>query len=100
MIETVMTVPYLDIAAFCRRNHIHRLSVFGSAVRDDFRTDSDVDLLVEFEPDARVGFLALSRMQRELSALFGRQVDLVPRAGLKPLIRDVVLASAELLYAA
>jgi predicted nucleotidyltransferase len=100
MLATDLNVPYHKIVAFCRRNRIRRLSVFGSAVRDDFRPDSDLDLLVEFEPDAPVGFLALSRMRRELSTLFGRQVDLVPRSGLKPLIREAVLANAELLYAA
>jgi uncharacterized protein len=100
MIDSRLRVSSQEIVTFCRRHHITRLSVFGSVVRDDFRPDSDVDVLVEFEPDARIGFLALSRMQRELSEIVGRRVDLVPRAGLKPLIRDVVLASAELLYAA
>lgn len=99
MLATDLNVPYHEIAAFCQRNRIHLLSAFGSAVRDDFRPDCDLDLLVEFEPEARVGFLALSRMRRELTALFGRQVDLVPRSGLKPLICDVVLANAELVYA-
>ena len=88
------------IAAFCRRNHIRTLSIFGSALREDFGPDSDVDVLVEFEPNAPVGFMALGRMQRELSALLQRPVDLVPRAGLKPAIRQTILAAAEELYAA
>jgi predicted nucleotidyltransferase len=58
-----------------------------------------VDVLVEFQPDARVGLLAMGRMQRELAALFCRSVDLVPKDGLKPAIRDVVLASTEVVYA-
>ena len=88
------------IASFCRERHIRRLAFFGSVLREDFGPDSDVDVLVEFEPEARVGFLALARAARELSAILGRRVDLVPQAGLKPLIRDEVLAEAEELYAA
>jgi len=88
------------IADFCSRNHIRTLSIFGSALREDFGPDSDVDVLVEFEPNAQVGFMALGRMQRELSALLQRPVDLVPRAGLKPVIRQTILAAAEELYAA
>jgi predicted nucleotidyltransferase len=100
-----MAEPHIDISkdqmvAFCRRYRVRRLAVFGSVLREDFRPDSDVDVLVEFEPDAQVGFLALSRMQRELSTLMGRPVDLVPREGLKPKIREAVLSSAEELYAA
>jgi uncharacterized protein len=71
-----------------------------TAVRDELRPDSDVDLLVEFSPGARIGFMALGRMQRELGQLFKRPVDLVPRCGLKPLIRSDVLQSARVLYAA
>jgi predicted nucleotidyltransferase len=100
-----MAEPHINIskdqmAAFCRRYRVRRLAIFGSVLREDFRPDSDVDVLVEFEPDAQVGFLALSRMQRELSTLIGRPVDLVPREGLKPKIREAVLSSAEELYAA
>ncbi|MBC7238104.1 MAG: nucleotidyltransferase family protein [Chloroflexi bacterium] len=92
-------VPAEAVRAFCQRNRIRRLSLFGSVLREDFGPESDIDVLVEFAPEAEVGFLALSRMQRELSALFGRQVDLVPRAGLKPAIREHILQSEELLYA-
>ncbi len=88
------------LSDFCRRNQIRRLSVFGSALRSDFRPESDIDILVEFAPEAEVGFLALIRMQRELAALLGRPVDLVPRTGLKPAIRDEILQSEEVLYAA
>ena len=93
-------LPMEGIAAFCRRNQIQSLSVFGSALRDDFGPDSDIDVLVEFEPDAQVGFMALSRMQRELGELLQRRVDLVPKNGLKPRIRESVLSSAEVVYAA
>lgn len=99
MTQARIEVPAAKIAALCRRYHVRSLALFGSALRDDFGPSSDVDLLVEFEPDARIGFLALARMQRELTALFGRPVDLVPKAGLKPLIRETVLSDAELVYA-
>ena len=59
-----------------------------------------MDVLVEFDPEARIGFVALGRMRRELADLLGRQVDLVPRDGLKPQIRDSMLGSAQVLYAA
>jgi hypothetical protein len=89
-----------QISGICRRYHVRRLALFGSVLRDDFRPDSDVDVLVAFEPEARVGFVTLSRMQRELSELFKRPVDLVPMDGLKPVIRESVLSSAQNVYAA
>ena len=64
-----------------------------------FSSQSDVDVLVEFDSDARIGFMAFSRMQRELADLLGRPVDLVPKEGLKPVIRDQVLANTEEIYA-
>ncbi|MBI4495012.1 MAG: nucleotidyltransferase family protein [Chloroflexi bacterium] len=88
------------LAQVCRRHQVRELALFGSALRPDFHEGSDIDLLVEFEPDAQVGFLALSRLQRELSELFGRKVDLVPKGGLKPVLRHEVLAHAQVLYAA
>jgi uncharacterized protein len=89
-----------EIAAFCRRNHIRRLSLFGSILRDDFRPDSDIDVLVEFEP-GHVPGLRFIRLQDELSSLFGgRPVDLVTPKFLNRRIRDEVLKSAEVQYAA
>jgi len=88
-----------DIQAFCQRYQIRELALFGSVLRDDFRTDSDIDVLVEFEPEAQIGFLALARMQRELSMIFRHPVDLVTKPGLKPKIRQVVLDSMQVLYA-
>jgi hypothetical protein len=88
------------VAAFCRRHRIRRLALFGSAVRPGFGADSDVDVLVEFDAGARVGFLALARAARELSALLGRRADLVLRTGLKPLIRKEVLSQEEVIFAA
>jgi predicted nucleotidyltransferase len=97
--DPAIIIPKAEIEAFCRRYKVRRLSLFGSAVRDDFGPESDVDVLVDFEPEARVGFLTLSRMARELSELLGRPVDLVPRGGLKPSIREVVLGQEQVIYA-
>jgi len=89
------------LGAFCRRHHIRSLSLFGSVLRSDFRPDSDVDVLVDFEPGQVPGFLALHAIESELSRLLGdRKVDLVTRRSLNRHLRDRVLASAELEYAA
>ncbi|MFN8469256.1 MAG: nucleotidyltransferase domain-containing protein [Caldilineaceae bacterium] len=100
MNTNTLDIPYEELAAYCRENQIEYLALFGSAVRDELRADSDVDLLVEFDAAAKIGFMALARMQRELGALFRRPVDLVPRSGLKPMIREDVLRSVRILYAA
>lgn len=93
-------IPSEQLAEFCRRYEVREMALFGSALRDDFGPDSDLDILVEFDPSAEVGFMTLSRMGRELSALLGRRVDLVPKQGLKEKIRRDVLDSAEVIYAA
>ena len=98
MTVSELSIPADALATVCRRYKVRELSIFGSAVRADFRADSDIDLLVEFDPSARVGFLALAALQRELSELIGREVDLVPKDGLKPLIRDSVVSGAKVLY--
>ena len=88
------------LADFCRRHQIRWLAFFGSVLRDDFGPESDVDVVVEFDRDAQIGLIAYARVQRELSELLQRPVDLVTRDGLKPLIRQSVLDSAMVLYAA
>ncbi|MBI2824540.1 MAG: nucleotidyltransferase family protein [Planctomycetia bacterium] len=85
------------MADFCRTHRIRRLALFGSALRSDFAPDSDVDVLVEFEPDARIG-LRFFAIERELSELFGRTVDLCTPKFLSPDFRDEVLAEAETQY--
>ncbi|WP_429886641.1 nucleotidyltransferase family protein [Geoalkalibacter halelectricus] len=95
-----IVLPENAIADLCRRYQVRELAVFGSFVRGNLRPDSDIDLLVEFEPDAEVGFLALARMSRELSEILHRQVDLVPKGGLKPRIKKEILDSRRILYAA
>jgi predicted nucleotidyltransferase len=86
------------IADFCRRHHIRKLALFGSILRDDFRPDSDIDVLVEFEPGHIPGF-AFFAMEDELSELLGRKVDLHTRKFLSPYFRDKVQAEAEIQYA-
>jgi Predicted nucleotidyltransferases len=92
-------LPQEAIADFCRRNHIRRLALFGSILRDDFGPQSDVDVLVEFEPDTKVG-LGFFRMQDELTQLLGRQVDLNTPGFLSVYFRDQVLAEARVQYEA
>ena len=92
-------LPQDKIADFCRRHHIRRLALFGSVLREDFGPDSDVDVLVEFEPDHVPGFFGLFDLQEELSALFGRRVDLRTPEDLSRYFRDEVLARAEVQYA-
>ncbi|MEO0539019.1 MAG: nucleotidyltransferase family protein [Cyanobacteria bacterium P01_A01_bin.123] len=96
-----MKIPEDKISGLCQRWHIHKLSLFGSVLRDDFTADSDIDVLVEFEPGFTPGFLKLYQIQEELSALFDhRMVDLVTLKFLNHRIRDRVLATAEVCYVA
>ena len=87
-----------EIAAFCRRNHIRRLAFFGSVLRGDFTPESDVDVLVEFEPGARVGLITLAGMEIELTRLLGRKAEMHTVKGLNPHFRDAVLEQAEVQY--
>ncbi len=89
-----------QIAEFCRRHHIRRFAFFGSVLRDDFRPDSDVDVLVEFESEYRLGFFELMRMQREFSELIGREADFRTPEDLGRYIRERVISEAEVQYAA
>jgi uncharacterized protein len=100
MVAQKIDFPMDEIAALCSRNKVRELALFGSVLRDDFRPDSDIDILVEFTPDAEIGFMTLARLAREISTLLHRRVDLVPKTGLKPKIRSEVLASSKVLYAA
>jgi len=95
-------VPIDAIAAFCRRWNVVELSLFGSALRDDFRPDSDVDVLVHFGPGGGITFENMVPMRDELSAIFGgREVDLVERRAVtNPFIRHHVLTHRRVLYAA
>jgi predicted nucleotidyltransferase len=88
------------LAEFCRRNHIQRLSLFGSVLTDRFGPDSDVDFLVEFEPRKGPGYFGLARMERQLSELVGRKVDIRTPAELSRYFRDEVCADAQVQYSA
>ena len=90
-------IPKERIAEFCRRNSIRRLALFGSVLRDDFGPDSDVDVLVEFEPGTRVG-LHFFGLEIELSEILGRKVDLNTPGFLSDYFREQVLAEAEVQY--
>ncbi|MCX5643251.1 MAG: nucleotidyltransferase family protein [Phycisphaerae bacterium] len=98
MAKPQIDIPKDQIADFCRRNRIRRLALFGSVLRGDFTPDSDVDVLVEFEPDAHVGLLGLAGMEIELSELLGRKVDLNTPGFLSDYFREEVLAEAEPQY--
>ena len=93
-------VSKTTLTAFCQEHGIRRLAVFGSALRDDFGPDSDIDLLVEFEPDRIPGLLGVASMELTLSELFaGRKVDLRTAEDLSPYFRQEVLDKAEVQYA-
>ena len=94
-----ITIDQEKIAEFCRRHHIRRLALFGSVLREDFTPESDVDVLVEFEP-GHVPGLAFFGMERELSELLGHKVDLNTEGWLSSYFRDEVLAEAEVQYGA
>lgn len=95
-----IAMPMGEIAAFCRQHRINRLAVFGSALRDDFRPDSDVDVLVEFAEGVTPGLFGLGAMQMALSELLGRQVDLKTAGFLNPRFRQRVVEGAETIYEA
>jgi uncharacterized protein len=95
-----VVLPEPEIAAICRRYQVRELCVFGSAARGEMRPESDVDLLVDFLPEARPGLLGLSAMMREFSSLLGRRVDLAVKPALKPYVRASVLADSQVIYAA
>jgi len=94
-----IVLPRETLAEFCRRHHIRRLAVFGSALREDFRPDSDIDIIVEFAPEHIPGLFGVARMERELSILLGRKVDLRTPEDLSRYFREDVLKEAEVQYA-
>ncbi len=91
-------IPHEKIAEFCRRNHIRKLSLFGSVLRSDFGPDSDVDVLAEFEPGHVPGFITLAGMEIELGEIIGRKVDMNTPNCLSPYFRDEVIKKAETEY--
>jgi predicted nucleotidyltransferase len=93
-------IPEASIREFCMKNHIRRLALFGSVLRDDFTPNSDVDILIEFEQGHCVGLITFAGLENELSDLIRRRVDLNTPAFLSPYFREQVLAEAENVYVA
>lgn len=87
------------LAEICRRYQVRELALFGSVLRDDFSADSDVDVLVEFEPNSRVDLFDFIALQRELGAEFGISVDLTERSALQAALRDAIARSSQVIYA-
>lgn len=101
MVQTWNNSTLDHLATFCRKWRVQELSLFGSALRDDFRPDSDIDVLVELQPGHGLSLYDWVDMIDELKVIFGREVDLVSKRGLKnPIRRDEILRTARVLYAA
>ena len=102
MDKVKIKIPKAKIAEFCKRWNVSELAIFGSALRADFRPDSDVDMLVSFDPQAHVTLFDMVHMQDELKAIFGREVDLISKRGVENsrnyLRRKRILESAEVIH--
>ena len=94
---TGFLIPEEQIAEFCQKHRIRKLALFGSVLRDDFRDDSDIDVLVEFEPDVSLG-LNFFTIQYELEDLLGRRIDFATPEMLKQYVRRRILSSAQVIY--
>jgi uncharacterized protein len=91
-------VPIDEIVALCKQYPVRKLSLFGSVLREDFRTDSDIDMLVEFQPEARVGYFTMGKLQVDLTELLGREVDLKTAEDLSQYFRHEVIEKAQQIY--
>ena len=104
MNKVKIRIPKAKIAEFCKRWNVSEFAIFGSALRGDFRSDSDVDVLVSFKPQAHVTLFDMVRMQDELKAIFGREVDLMSKRGVENsrnyLRRKAILDSAQVIHVA
>jgi predicted nucleotidyltransferase len=99
MTRARINIPQTRVATFCHRHHIRKLALFGSVLRDDFRPDSDIDVLVEFEAGHVPGFIRLAGMELELVEIFGgHRVEMHTPMCLSPYFRDEAMAESELLY--
>ena len=97
-------IPQEEVAVFCQRWKIVELALFGSVLRDDFGPESDVDILIRFDPEAKHGLLDIARMRQELSRMLGREVDLIERTVIERsrnyIRRKSILQTVEVVYAA
>lgn len=99
MTKARIEIPKDQLTAFCRKNGIQSLSLFGSVLGDDFGPDSDVDILVEFKDGARIGLIKLTRLEFELSEIIGRKVDLNTPGFISKYFRSRVMSEKEIQYA-
>lgn len=99
MFSITYIIPKEKLDVFCRENHIKKLSLFGSALRGELKTESDVDILVEFDKEHVPGLLGIARMENELTEMIGRKVDLRTPAELSRYFREDVLSQARVEYA-
>lgn len=99
-----VSIPRSRLASFCRDRGIKRLAIFGSALRADFGPESDIDLLVDFEPDRRISLFDMAGMEQEFSEILGRKVDMIERSGVERsrnyIRRAEILRTAVTIYAA
>lgn len=93
-------LPMEKIISLCRNHHIRELALFGSVLRDDFGPDSDIDVLVKFEPDARIGYFRFFGIEQELTNILGREVELFTPESLKQFARKEALRTCKVIYAA
>ena len=98
MTETALALPQAEIEEFCRRNHIRKLSLFGSILTPRFRPESDIDVLVEFEPGSKITLFDVAGMELELTEKLGRKVDLRTAGDLSRYFRDQVVSTAAIQY--
>jgi hypothetical protein len=98
--QAKIDIPTSQIIELCRQYHVRELALFGSVLRDDFGPESDVDILIELEPEAHLGYQGFFRLQDELTTLLGREVDLFTPHSLKPFARDTAARSKTVVYAA
>ena len=103
MASVEIELPKEKIAAFCQRWQVTEFALFGSVLRDDFRPDSDIDVMVQFHPEAHPTFSSLDQMEAELKTMFHRNIDLITRQGIETsrnyLRRQEILSSAQVIYA-
>lgn len=99
MVQVNVDIPMVRVREFCRRWKIAEFSLFGSVLRDDFRDDSDVDVLVSFEPDEQWDLFDLAQMRKELADIFGRPVDLVEKEAIRnPFRRHSILSTCKVIH--
>lgn len=93
-------IPMEKIVTLCRHHHIHELALFGSVLRDDFGPDSDIDVLIKFEPDTRIGYFRFFGIEQELANILKREVELFTPESLKQFAREEALRTCKVIYAA